>query len=194
MNLTFDFWFLNNWPTGRPTNQAREVLQITFNGLEVRHSVTKKYTDSSINLESFQVCNTHTHTHTHRHSHARTHTHTQTNAQKHIHVHAQTYIFKQWSVFTNLRCLLIVCPWPSPSLLHTFIVSTISRPFLSQIHLSLSLSFPSLFTFVLSLLPCLHCAGGQPAPWSYRCCGTLSNTRTLPAARNSAAHAKKCKI
>ena len=37
------------------------MLQITFNGLEVRHSVTKKYTDSSINLESFQVCSTHTH-------------------------------------------------------------------------------------------------------------------------------------
>ena len=40
-------------------SQAREVLQITLSGLEVRHAVTHKYTDSSMNLESFQVRNMH---------------------------------------------------------------------------------------------------------------------------------------
>ena len=38
-----------------------------------------------------------------------------------------------------------------------------------------------------------YLTGGQPAPWSYRCCGALSNTCTLPSACHSTAHAKKCK-
>ena len=38
--------------------QAREVLQISLGGLEVRHAVTDKYTDSSVTVESFQVRHT----------------------------------------------------------------------------------------------------------------------------------------
>ena len=37
--------------------KAREVLQISLRSLEVRHCVTNKYTDSSINLDSFQIDN-----------------------------------------------------------------------------------------------------------------------------------------
>lgn len=115
--------------TGRPTDQAREVLQITFSGLEVRHSVTKKYTDSSINLESFQVSNIQRHTHSQTRTQAHNvHIHTHIT---HMHLCRNTYTHPLTSSLFSPTTLSLYTPvrtssrWttssPTPSLLWSYL-------------------------------------------------------------------------